>query len=402
MLRTMSASLNSFADLLAPFPEERFFAEFHDQRPLHIPAETPGKFADVMNWDMLNQILNMTAIWSPESFQLVLDRVPVPVAAYCREAIDRTNRTSLQPDAEKVRALLKQGASLVANDIDTLTPGLANAANILERTLGGKTQSNLYCSWRERPAFATHFDTHEVFALHVEGEKTWRIYEGRVDRPIAHPAYKSLDEDFHDAHKGAVLMEVTLRPGDLLYIPRGQYHDALASSAGTVHVAFGVTHVIGMDFINILLAHSVSNPAFRTNFPLPHAGEDALRRHVEHLVEELAATARTKAVMEDIHRFRDSFAYPRGGYALPNLADPDGGFTVRDGLSITSHEGRPSVETSKGTLVVPQQFVPMVEWILSRQAFGAEELRAAFPKTSSEQLQQMLAHLASAGILISH
>ena len=34
--------------------------------------------------------------------------------------------------------------------------------------------------------------------------------------------------------------QVTLRPGDLLCIPRGQYHDALASQNGAIHVAFGL------------------------------------------------------------------------------------------------------------------------------------------------------------------
>src|SRR3546814_12960582 len=34
---------------------------------------------------------------------------------------------------------------------------------------------------------------------------------------------------------------IRMQPGDLLYIPRGRYHDALASENGALHIAFGVT-----------------------------------------------------------------------------------------------------------------------------------------------------------------
>ena len=398
----MPGTLSTFSDLLAPFSERQFFAEYHDRRPLHIRSAAPDKFASVMSWRGLNQILNMTAIWSPESFQLAMDHKPIPPTAYCREAVDRANRSSLQPDAKRVKALLQQGASLVANDIDSLTPGLANTAGILEQRLGGKTQANLYCSWRQRPAFDTHFDTHEVFALHVEGEKTWRVYEGRVDRPIAHPAFKRLDQNFHEANRGAVLLEVNLKPGDLLYIPRGQYHDALASSEGTIHVAFGVTHVIGMDFLNILQAHAVSNPAFRSNFPPPQAGKSAMQEHLAMLIDELVSTAKTSVISEDIARYQAEFGYPRGGYDLPKQAHSRDYTTAQPDLCLTARDGRPAIETTAGTLMVPPKFAPMVEWALATGSFDIEELRTAFPEAAAEQLQQMLEKMTAAGILRRH
>lgn len=120
--------------------------------------------------------------------------------------------------------------------------------------------------------FDTHFDTHDVFALHCAGEKVWRMFEGRLDRPVANEAYKELGPEYHDEHRGAVAAEVTLRPGDLLYIPRGQYHDALASSDGAIHLAFGLTHIIGIDVLTMLFEQAMSNPLFRTNAPLPEVG----------------------------------------------------------------------------------------------------------------------------------
>ena len=235
----MSNRIRSFADLIAPVTEAEFFATYHDRQFLHVRAPDAEKFADVMSWDILTNMLNMTSIWSPTSLGVFLDTTAIPAEQYCRQAVDRNNQQALQPDAEKIKSWLRRGASLVANDVDTLWPGTAAAANALEQRLGGRAQSNLYCSWAQHQAFDTHFDTHEVFALHVAGEKVWRIFEGRLDNPIASEDFKSHGPEYHDAHRGAVTAEVTMQPGDLLYIPRGQYHDALASSDGAIHLSFG-------------------------------------------------------------------------------------------------------------------------------------------------------------------
>ena len=395
----MQDRLATFADVLHPFPEDRFFDEVHDKRPLHIRAETASKFATVMSWPILNRILNMTAIWSPESLQLVLDRETIPAEAYCREAVDRTNTETLRPDAEKVKLFLRRGASLIANDIDTLTPQLAAAADIFERTLGGKVQSNLYYSSRQRQAFDTHFDTHEVFALHIEGEKKWRIYEGRVDRPIAHPAYRRLDKAYHDAHKGPVKMDATMRPGDLLYIPRGYYHDALASSPGTIHISFGVTHVIGYDLLNILLAHAVADPAFRTNFPLSRTGEAASRRYMAELVKHVARLAGSDPVLADMQRFRHEYGYPRGGIDLPADAEPSAYQVTGQDLRLVERNGQHMIENQAGALVIPATFVPIVEWILAQHRFEAADLARAFPHSTTEQTHQILANMAKTGVI---
>ena len=90
----MSKRIKSFADLIAPVGEDVFFAEYHDQKPLHITANAPDKLDDVMSWDVLNALLNMTAIWSPQSLKLFLDTKPISTDQYCRQAIDRNNQQS--------------------------------------------------------------------------------------------------------------------------------------------------------------------------------------------------------------------------------------------------------------------------------------------------------------------
>ena len=240
----------SFDAIMAPLGAERFFAEYEGKKPLHLKG-TADKFAEVMTWGKLNDLLGQATIWSQHSLQLVLDKDPIPAARYAAPAAGRDGGQVLRPDPDKVKDFLRRGATMVANDIDHLSPGLTAFADAMEQALCGKVQGNLYLSSRRRQGFGAHFDTHDVYAVHVEGTKTWHVYEGRADDPIAHPMFKTLGREHHEKAKGAKLMDVHMEPGDLLYLPRGQYHDALADEGGTIHIAFGITYPIGMDVMTL-------------------------------------------------------------------------------------------------------------------------------------------------------
>jgi ribosomal protein L16 Arg81 hydroxylase len=399
----MSKRIETFADLIAPIDEETFFAEYHDRKYLHIKAPSPDKLDDVMNWEKLSAILGMTAIWSASNLKLVLDTKHIPVEQYCRPVIDRNHQKVMQPDADKVKSWLRCGASLVANDIDTLLPGMAAAADALEARLGGKVQSNLYCSWHQHQAFPTHFDTHEVYALHVAGEKVWRIYEGRLDNPIANDAYKNLDDDFHKAKRGAVAEEVTLRPGDLLYIPRGQYHDALASSEGCIHLAYGVTHIIGYDVMTTLFEHALGDRVFRTNMPFREAGPDALKSWLSEMLDAFTAVGRSDEFLALVDGMRDGFHYHRGQFDLPGDAlQSDSG--ERFGIAIKSvkvvRKGPQALlESARGSVPIPDAVVAPVSWIVAQEQFSGDELASAFPQIDDAGRAKLIQDLTSMRVI---
>ena len=395
----MAAPIADFAGLIRPVGNEAFFADIHDRKPLHVPADGPDKFADIMTWQILTDCLNMTAIWSDASLEIVLDTAPVPPEQYCRRAIDRNGQPRWQPDAERVKRLMRRGASLVANDIDTLRPGLAAAADALESALGAKTQCNLYCSWAQHPAFDVHYDTHEVFVLHAEGEKRWRVYKNRVDRPIAHAAFKTVPQATHDQQKGELLLDVVLHPGDLLYIPRGFYHEALAASAGTVHVSFGLTHVIGLDLLSILLDHAVADPLFRSNFPMPRAGEPATHAHARALAARLSELAASENVIADLLQFRRRFHYPRAGFTLPDDGLDQEYTVTADDLEILDRDGRRILRSAKGAASIPVQQTDLVAWVIARGRFTRSDYEAAFPNVAGEFRDAALRDLAAMKVL---
>ena len=306
------------ADILDPIDTETFFREYYDRKPLHVRG-SPEKFEGLMSWDILTRLLNMSSIWSQSSLALSLDRKTIRPEAYSDPQVNRDGASILRPDGEKVMALLQKGATLIANDIDMLSPELARTADALERALSAKVQTNLYCSARQRQAFNSHFDTHDVFAIHAEGEKVWRVYETRMPHPIRHERHfnDAFSEEQHETQRGDVLMEVTMRPGDVLYLPRGQYHDALASSEGTIHMAFGAVSLIGFDVIGAISDFAVEDEAFRINAPLPQDGREALNSWLGDLADRLKSIVSSPEFADAFQRYQAGYRYKRGGFDLP-------------------------------------------------------------------------------------
>jgi bifunctional lysine-specific demethylase and histidyl-hydroxylase NO66 len=97
--------------------------------------------------------------------------------------------------------------------------------------------------------FAPHFDDVDVYVLQVEGAKRWRVYPPLSGHAL--PRYSS--RDFADDEIGAPLRTVVLRPGDLLFLPRGTIHQADAlQDAHSMHltVSAGQRHSWA-DFLDV-------------------------------------------------------------------------------------------------------------------------------------------------------
>lgn len=388
-------------DVMAPLGAARFFAEYEGKQPLHLKG-TPDKFRGVMSWVGLNTILSQATIWSKDSLQLVLDQEPVPSSAYCTPAAGRDGGQVLRPDPARVKPLLARGATLVANDIDHLTPGLTAFAKAMEQALKGKVQGNLYLSSKRRQGFGAHFDTHDVYAVHVEGTKTWHVYENRAPDPIAHPRFKRYGRDYHEQAKGGLMMDVHMEPGDLLYLPRGWYHDALADEGGCIHVACGITYPIGLDVMTLLFERLLEEPEFRANLPRPDgpAAREALAGRLHDLGRVVRRVLQDPKTMAGVESFQRGYVYPRDEYDLPELlaGQNDEAYRVHaTGIRLVEHGGRRGLvrEGSKQATEVPLEVADLVAWVLQRKRFSRDEMVEAFPDQSSARIAQVLRDLGA-------
>jgi mannose-6-phosphate isomerase-like protein (cupin superfamily) len=389
--------MQAFADLIFPITPEEFFADWYGKRPLHIAA-TDERRRQVLDWARLNEILSAKVYWSENHLKLFLDGRKLPAEDYC-DAVTTLDGRRLRADPAKVKLYLSIGASLVANAVDPLTPEMRAVGRILEEELVGYTAANLYCSFQGRRAFATHFDTHEVFAIHTEGEKVWRIYEGRETAPVTKAGGVTEAPRDHEQRRGKVLFEVTLRPGDLLYIPRGQYHDALASSEASLHVTFSVEPMTGLNLFRLLEREAARDPLFRDWLPHPRAGDGAeLRARLGELGERLKALTSAPDFAGQVQARQRSALGGRVEYDLPNVR-PMHGWDVSAAGARVDRGPDGWVLAAGGRRIPVGALHEAAAWILARPVFGTEELEAWFPSAPRADLHGLIETFARAGLV---
>src|SRR5690606_17203369 len=155
-------------DLLAPISREAFLRDHYRKQPIVIPASTLRE--GIFSYAAFNDMLAQTAIWTPATLTVGVDRTAGAAARYGTMTPTLTCE-ELRPDPEKIRAWMARGASVILNGAETLTPQFRAVAATLERAFCGYAVANIYFSFGAHQAFDSHYDDHEVFAMQIAGEK---------------------------------------------------------------------------------------------------------------------------------------------------------------------------------------------------------------------------------------
>ncbi len=221
------------ADIIAPLSVQAFRAEHFCKRPAHLRPEAPRP---VFSSARLHELLSHPTHWTPETVTLVANSLPVSPQHFCR-----SSHGAQRVDVQRLLELLNRGVTFVSHHVDEIAPELRAICDMLCRDLGGVSGANVYLSFQNVGGFGPHYDLSDVLAFHCEGEKVWRLYEGCVPEAVSFPPGDTAAVREHFRREaGAVAQEIRMLPGDVLYIPRGWYHDALARSAHSLHVTFSL------------------------------------------------------------------------------------------------------------------------------------------------------------------
>ncbi|MEM9684055.1 MAG: cupin domain-containing protein, partial [Pseudomonadota bacterium] len=375
----MTGQAITFREMFAPISAEEFFERYQDRTPLHVKGAT-DKFSPVFSWADLNTLLNMPNVWTSQTIKVILDGNVLADEQFCRPAYGREGQAVLQPDPDRLRHFLREGATIVLDFAESLSPSIASVSAALQVWFGGPVTCNIYCSWQAHPGFGSHFDATDVIVMQVVGRKNWRVYEGRFEHPIEAPSYETTGyaQEQHEQWKGAELMSVEMQPGDLLYLPRGQYHDALATSEASLHLTFGVTQATGQDVLMQLTETFIDDPLFRK--PLPSFDDEAAHAaHIAQLADHMRAVIADTGASDAIRGFQYSRAfmccYPQ--YFLPDRTDPMI-FRVQSlGASVVPQDGGYMLVTPHGKAPLDQPAAALAEWAMTRDYFSDRELSAA-------------------------
>lgn len=349
---------------------DEFAARYWGQQPLHHHAPDQPALLTLADVD---ELLSRRGLRTP-FLRVVKDGVVLPSSRYTGGGgIGATIGDQAADD--RVLDLFADGATVVLQGLHRLWPPIIDFSSRLAADLGHPCQVNAYITPPDNCGFDPHYDVHDVFVLQTAGNKTWRLYAPVHPDPLpdqpwtdhrARIAARALEEP---------LLELTMIPGDVLYLPRGTLHAATAGREVSCHLTIGVHPTTRQHLVVALLAAAKEAPELRRSLPLGFHLDQP-----ETLASELRATVAVLGRLLDnadpaeladrlaptlLKQTRPAPLAPIGQAAALAALGPDDEIRWRPGLS--THL------TADGTLILPTRRLALVP----AQVVALEGLRQA-------------------------
>ncbi len=188
--------------------------------------ERPSFFdVDALQRHLSNPLLQ------PHWVSLVFRGQDIPLEQACCYKIVQTKQLVFI-DKRFLDGYLAQGASVVLEGLDLFDPGIN--AFVAELDAGfplAFSNCVAFFSQRGNEAYRGHFDSDDVFVIHISGEKRWRLFARQQSRRVN-------TYDLTPEQMGPQIGELTMRPGDALYVRSGVPHICDTAANHSLHLSF--------------------------------------------------------------------------------------------------------------------------------------------------------------------
>ena len=376
--------------------DNNFFSNHFGKKYLHKKNNIKNA-KDVVSLEILEDMLSKSNIWNHHNFIMMLDKKKISYNDYSSLSLDVSGSNN-RPDAYKVQKLVSKGASIILNDIEKYNSNLLKIADELQKLTQGRCQGNLYFSMASHKAFGPHFDLHDVFAIHFEGEKVWNIYENIENAPINHPIFRISPEE-RIKRAGKLIDQVTLQPGDLLYIPRGQYHDALASKNGAIHVAFGLTYFKPIDLITSIWEKFILNEFMRNDIDR-NLNNETKKNMLTQLSKQISNIINTDETLNILDSQIKNWPYKIRDYSIKDLVLEGVTYEISKLVKLQKKGDQSFLISGNNHVAIPNKYQKLTEFILNREFVSEKLLFAEFKNTPDNIIYECLENLKNMRVLI--
>jgi Cupin superfamily protein len=245
-----------------------------------------------------------------------------------------------------------------------------------------------------------HWDPQEAFVIQLCGRKHWRVYQPTRQHPLKN------DIEPPPAPGGGPAWEGVLADGDILYIPRGWWHEAFPLNEPSLHLTITLTPPTGIDYLGWVVSRLRRHAEMRASLP-----DDAqARSEIAKRIPQLVADALHQASLEDFLREWDANIRPNPHIRLPGAPYEQLSPIQEDSrirlaslhrLSFAPHGENFEFRAAARLWTVPGSLHPALARLHNAHAFTLAELSAALADPSAkEDLIKSLSVLARAGVVL--
>ena len=257
-----------------------FETVYQKQKPFLIPHVNHELLRSLRELPFLASLDSLLSVW-PSSIQVHLPDL-------------RDESSSIDTDSQNARNFYDLGMGLLFNNAQELSPMLSDWLQEIRSALGLSALTygrNLIYATPDGKGTAPHFDQNINFVLQIKGTKHWKVAANNhlinpmtrhtMGQPVD-PEMSTYLEEPLPTEMPADAQDFELKPGSLLYVPRGCWHSTEAEG-DALALNFTFTAPTWIDlFTAALRGRLITSPEWRET-------ADLSEEKFEELLAELKA-----------------------------------------------------------------------------------------------------------------
>jgi len=248
---------NAFDYAFRELGAERFYNDYWEKKPLYIESDDPGYYTTLLGAMNLDELLCNRFLHEGD-IRVFKQESQAPYNTYSKQLPGLYGQRKVV-QAAKALNLYQQGYTLIFQNVNQYSQAFASLVRSFEREAQFSARANVYVTPPNTHGFGKHWDHMCSIILQLDGEKEWQVFEREMDFPM-----HTLGPDQGKGKTSELMFTKTLKPGDLLYVPRGFAHAPQTNDTHSVHVNIAFKPIYTAELLDVFVHDLVaSHPQLR-------------------------------------------------------------------------------------------------------------------------------------------
>jgi lysine-specific demethylase/histidyl-hydroxylase NO66 len=262
--------------------EPLFFQDYFSKAPLLRRAALPGDPERLLSIRDLDEILHSKAIRFPH-VQILRHGNFVPADEFTQSLQEEDKQIPGVIIPSRVIEYFRCGATITWAAVHHFRPNMRALASMLSEKFATQTGVTAVLTPANKQGFYPHCDPNDVFVIQLQGTKHWRVWPVLDARNGGALHFSASGDELGDP-----LIETTLNPGDILYLPTGAPHVAATGNEISLHLGAMVSPARWSELLKLIVAEIVDNDqAFWDVAHLSESRHEALAESLSSQVQAL-------------------------------------------------------------------------------------------------------------------
>jgi len=250
---------NNLKSILGEFSLSEFITNYWEKSPLLVRSKDRLSDNNWLNLEQFDELVFCSNLRHPFFRVFKNGQLISPAKVTTVRQVGLRLDTGLA-NLDNLYDIYNNGGTIVLVSLEKYFEPVAQYCRQLEDFFRFPVQAYAYLTPVNVKGVSPHYDTHEVFVLQLEGKKNWKVWSNPVKLPMR---VSQNNYDYENIVKysenNKPLLETTLEPGDLLYIPRGFIHNANTDDYYSLHISISIMITRWVDILESIILEQLSH-----------------------------------------------------------------------------------------------------------------------------------------------